>query len=190
MHILTLQASPRTDGNTNRLLEWVERTLAEGKNSFERINLGALDIKGCRSCFACAESEDEPGCVLQDDAREVFRRMIGADAILFATPLYMWGYPSQLKALLDRSLCLERGFGGSEHRSFVQGKPSGLLVSCGGPVERNADAIQLMFPRFASYTKLDSRGVWVFPNCTHPANLPNTHGAMARELAASLIEGA
>ena len=81
-----------------------------------------------------------------DDAQDVFHRMIVADGILFATPLYMWSYASHLKALLDRSLCLSRGYESPEHRSFVEGKRTALLVTCGGPIDGNADAIQTTFP--------------------------------------------
>ncbi len=188
MHIVTLLGGPRTDGNTDRLLDWTERALKDWRHEVTRVNLAELSIHGCKSCFACTESPDEPGCVLSDDALAVFSRMIQADAILFATPLYMWGYAAQLKALLDRSICLVSGFGGPEHQSLIAGKPSALLVSCAGPREGNADLIEASFPRFANYTRLDCRGVFVFPHCTDVNMLPNTHGNEARELARSLTD--
>ena len=188
MKIVTLLASPRIDGNTARILGWVEEALHKRGNRTERIHLGGLDIKPCRSCFACAESPDKPGCVLMDNAQEVFGRMMEADGILFASPLYMWSYASSLKALFDRSLCLSRNYATPQHRSFVEGKPAALLVTCGGPIEGNADAIQMIFPRFADYVKLDGRGVFVFPHCTEPANLPNTHGQKVHDLADALTD--
>ena len=108
MNIVTILGSPRTDGNTDRLLDWTERALKDWRHNVTRMNLADLTVHGCKSCFACTESVDEPGCVVLDDAPAVFEKMIEADAILFATPLYMWGYASQLKALLDRSICLVR----------------------------------------------------------------------------------
>ena len=188
MNIVTILGGPRTDGNTDRLLDWTERALKDWHHDVTRINLAELKVNGCKSCFACTESADEPGCVLPDDAPEVFAKMIEADAILYATPLYMWGYASQLKALLDRSICLIRGFGGPEHHSLIGGKPAALLVSCAGPEEGNADLIQSSFPRFANYTRLDDRGVYVFPLCTDVNMLPNTHGNESRELARALTE--
>lgn len=188
MNIVTILGGPRTDGNTDRLLDWTERALKDWRHEVTRINLAKLTVNGCKSCFACAESADEPGCVLSDDAPDIYRKMVGADAILFATPLYMWGYAAQLKALLDRSICLVRGHGGPEHRSFVDGKPAALLVSCAGPDAGNADLIRSSFPRFADYTRLDNRGVFVFPHCTDVNMLPNTHGNESRELARALTE--
>ena len=188
MNVLTLLASPRADGNTEAILSWVEIALRQGGHVIHRIALTNLQIGGCKSCYACAETEDAPGCVMLDDAQGVFEKMLTADAILFATPLYMWSYAGQLKPLLDRTLCMVRKYGTPEHRSFVEGKRTALLVACGGPVEKNADAIQLAFPRLADFLKLDHRGVWIFPNCTEPKTLPNTHGNTARDLASALTD--
>jgi len=177
MNIVTILGGPRTDGNTDRLLDWTERALKDWRHEVTRINLAELTVKGCKSCFACTESADEPGCVVQDDAPGIFAKMIEADAILYATPL-----------LLDRSICLVRGYGGPDYRSFVEGKPSALLVSCAGPDDGNADLIRSSFPRFTDYTRLDNRGVFVFPHCTDVNMLPNTHGNESRELARALTE--
>ena len=187
MNVLTLLASPRSDGNTTTILGWVEATLRQDGHTIQQIDLSKLKIGGCRSCFACAESADQPGCVLMDDGQDVLRHMVGADAVLLATPLYMWSYAGQLKPLLDRTLCLVRDGYTPTHRSFVEGKPAALLVACGGPIEQNTEAVRFAFPRLAEYLKLDDRGVWVFPNCTEPSKLPNTHGKKARELAGALV---
>ena len=187
MQLLTLLASPRPEGNTAKILGWVETALADAGHTTDRIDLSKLEIGGCRSCFACEQSKDAPGCVLQDDAQGVFERMIAADAILFATPLYMWSYAAQLKTLLDRTLCLARGYTTAEHRSFVQGKPAALLVSCGGGIDGSADAIQQIYPRVADYMRLDDRGPWVFANCTTPEDLPAELKTKAQDLAAALV---
>jgi len=187
MQVLTLLASPRPEGNTATILGWIEAALAEAGHTPERVDLTKLEIGGCRSCFACARSQDAPGCVLQDDAPGVFDRMIAADAIVFASPLYMWSYAAQLKLLLDRSVCLSRDHMTPNHRSFVQAKPAALLVSCAGGIEGNADTIQQVHPRVVEYLKLDDRGSWVFPNCTTPEDLPAEPKTKAQDLAAALV---
>jgi multimeric flavodoxin WrbA len=188
MNVLTILGGPRTNGNTDRLTDWTERALRDAGHEVERINLAELSIHGCRSCFACTESADQPGCVEQDGALTVFDKLIGADAVVYATPLFMWGFAAQLKALLDRSICLVQGFGGPDHRSLVEGKPAALLVGCAGPIEDNADLIATNFERFAKYVKLDHRGTYVFPHCTDVNMLPNTHGSRARQLARELVD--
>jgi multimeric flavodoxin WrbA len=188
MNIVTLLASPRADGNTARILNWVEVDLHELGHDTERIDLTELTIGGCTSCYACVDSADAPGCAVSDDAQAIFRKLIAADGIIYATPLYMWGVTAQLKALLDRSLCLVRDYGSPDHRSFVEGRRAALVLTCGGPEEGNAEAVTTMFPRFAEFLKLDNRGAFVFPHCGEPRRLPNTHGAKARALAGLLAE--
>lgn len=187
MNVLTLLASPRMDGNTAAILGWVEGALRESGHGVERVDLSKLTIGGCMSCFACAESPDEPGCVRMDDGQDVLKRMTEVDAVLFATPLYMWSYAAQLKPLIDRMVCLVRDGHTPTHRSFAEGTRAALLVSCMGPVDQNTEAVRFAFPNLAEYMLFDDRGVWVFPNCTEPKTLPNTHGSKARELAESLV---
>jgi len=188
MHIVTILASPHADGNTATVLGWVEESLHKHKHQTTRILLSEKTIAACRGCYACAESPDEPGCVIDDDATGVFEQMIAADALLFATPLYMWSYPGSLKTLVDRCLCLAKGYASPDHRSFVEGKPGALLVTCASGIENNADAIQLSFPRFADYLKLVNKGVFVFPHCTTPDKLPNTHGSKAHDISFCLAK--
>jgi multimeric flavodoxin WrbA len=187
MDVLTLFASPRPDGNTGAILGWVEGALRDAGHAIERVDLTKLRIAGCKSCYTCSESADAPGCVVMDDAQGVFEKMISADAILFATPLYMWSFAGHLKPFLDRTLCLVRDYLSPKHQSFVEGRRTALLVACGGGIGGNADAIQIVFPRLAGYLKLDDRGVWVFPNCTEPDRLPDAHVSKARELAEALV---
>lgn len=187
MKILTLLGGPHDDGNTERLLDWAERAWRAAGHTVDRINLSTRRIQPCTACLACAESENEPGCVLADDGPEIFRALAAAEGIVYAVPLYMWGFPSTMKALIDRSVCLVRAYGRPEHRSFVEGVPSALLVSCAGPAEGNADLIEEMYRRYAEFARLDDRGAYVFPHCTDVNMLPNTHGALARELARALV---
>ena len=188
MHIVSLLASPHHDGNTATVLGWVEDSLRNHGHRTTRIHLADKTIAPCRGCYACAESPDEPGCIIQDDAAPVFEQMVAADAILFATPLYMWSVAASLKLLIDRSLCLARGYATPDHRSFVEGKPGCLLVTCASGIENNADAVQLSFPRFTDYLKLVNKGVFVFPHCTTPDRLPNTHGKKAHEISYCLAQ--
>ena len=56
----------------------------------------------------CQGNLDEPGCVQKDDAIAIIDRLLAADVIIYATPLYVWDFSSQMKALLDRQYCLTK----------------------------------------------------------------------------------
>jgi multimeric flavodoxin WrbA len=188
MNVVTILASPRLRGNTDRILGWAERALRDGHHSIERIHLNPLDVKDCAACLACAESADEPGCAIHDDVPGVFERIMAADAVVFASPLHMWGVTGPLKMLFDRSLSLVRGWGTPEHRSFIDGTRAAQLITCAGGDGENTEPVTSCFSRLTTFLRADHRGTFAFPNCTEPAQLPNTHGSKARELAARLAE--
>jgi multimeric flavodoxin WrbA len=94
--------------------------------------------------------------------------MLTSDVIVYATPLYCWGFSSQMKAFLDRHYCLVTGYGTPEYKSLAQGKKVALLVTCAGPIEDNADLIQVAFSRLSDYSKSEVVGKYIVPLCTTP----------------------
>jgi multimeric flavodoxin WrbA len=188
MNVVTILASPRAEGNTDRILGWVEEALRKAKHAVARIHLNPLDVRDCAACLACAEEADEPGCALRDDVLGVFEEILQSDAVVFASPLYMWGVSGPLKMLYDRTLCMVRGWGTAEHRSFLDGKRAAQLITCAGGEGGNTQPVEECFSRLTQFLKADDRGTFVFPNCTEPAQLPNTYGSRARDLARRLAE--
>jgi multimeric flavodoxin WrbA len=187
MDIVTIFGGPRLQGNTATVLGWVEGALREGGHSVERFNTNDLDIRGCQSCLACAESMDEPGCVVQDDGQQILGAMVDADAVVFASPLYMWSLSGQLKPFLDRTHCLVRDFMQPSHKSFVDGKKATLLLTCMGPIEGNAEWARDQFVRYAKYCKYDLIEPWIIPGSSTPDKLTDEVKRQAVELAAKLV---
>ncbi|MBD3347790.1 MAG: NADPH-dependent FMN reductase [Candidatus Eisenbacteria bacterium] len=183
MKIVMLMGSPRPTGNTATVLEMVEESLAAG-HEIKRYDVAQLNIIGCRGCYACADSPNEPGCVQRDDATGILDEILGADAIVYATPLYMWGVASDLRALMERHFCLVKTYGSPAKKSLVQGKRIAMLVTAAGPAENNADAIQTVFDRFASYCECEVAGKFVLPGCS----VTEGPGEDARTLAGRLAE--
>ena len=66
-------------------------------------------------------------CSLQDDGNGLFRRMVEADLVLLAAPVFCWGFPAQIKGLVDRMYCL-MDFEG--RRSGVPGSTASPWRSC------------------------------------------------------------
>ena len=186
MNIVTIFGGPRLEGNTATVLGRVEDTLREQGHSVKRFNTSGLDIKGCQSCLACVESMDEPGCVQQDDAQQIFRAMVGADAVVYASPLYMWNVSGQLKPFLDRTFCLVKDYGGPNYKSFVDGKKATLLMTCMGPIE-GAERARDQFVQYAKYQRYDLIEPWIIPGCSTPDKLADDVNQKAGELAARLV---
>jgi multimeric flavodoxin WrbA len=70
----------------------------------------------------------------------VFEKIISADAIIYASPLYSFDITAQLKPLVDRHISLS-------NTSLLNGKRMALLITCAGQEEGNADLVQEFFRR-------------------------------------------
>ena len=58
------------------------------------------DIKLCTGCLTC---DDTHSCVIDDDMREILEKMVNADVIVMATPVYFFTMSGQMKMLIDRT---------------------------------------------------------------------------------------
>lgn len=185
MQVVTILGSPRKSGNTAAVLERFEESVVS-PHRVQRIDLAGRTVGGCRGCDACQKRKEGPGCVQEDDAAGIFERLLAADAILYATPLYVWSFSAQLKALLDRQYCLvkysERG-----SRSLLAGKLAALLVTCGGTAEHDADLIGPTFERAMSWGQCRVVGTYVVPGCTIPNRLGDAAWETARQIAEDLL---
>jgi hypothetical protein len=94
-----------------------------------------------------------------------------------------------MKALIDREYCLVTGYGSPEYRSLLKGKPSALLVTCGGGIEENADLIQTVFDREGEYQGWNIIGKYVVPYCSTPDELGDEARDIARQMARDILLG-
>jgi multimeric flavodoxin WrbA len=185
MKITTILGSPRKRGNTAAVLRRFEN-LVPTPHQVERINITDYTVKGCLGCDMCQKKLDEPGCAQKDDAVAILNRLIASDVVVYATPLYVWDFSAQMKALLDRHYCLvkwkEKG-----SPSLLEGRRVALLVTCGSSVENNADVIQVVFDREADYAGCTVVGKFIVPNCTTPSELGDKVERTARAMFKGIV---
>ena len=187
MKVITILGSPKINGNTETVLEWVEAELKNHGHEIDRVNVNQYDLDGCVECFLCRESAELEGCVVKDDVDRILTRMVESDAIVLASPLFCWGFTAQIKPIIDRSVCMVEGYGGEKHTSLIEGKNIGLLVTCGGPIEGNADIIQTVFERYAKYTRTHVAGKCIIPGCTTPDELGDDAKEKAKMFASEIV---
>lgn len=99
MKIVILNGSPRK-GNTVTAIS----AFAEGAKSheIEIIDTYKLKVGPCMACNAC---ECYKGCVAKDDTNWIVDKLVDADMVVFATPVYWWGMTAQMKLVLDKCYC-------------------------------------------------------------------------------------
>lgn len=101
-NVLILSGSPRGGGNSDLLCDEFARGAAERGNHVEKIRVSDKKIGYCRACYYCRDNSG--ACVLKDDMAEVLQKMIDADVIVLASPVYFYSIDAQLKAVIDRTL--------------------------------------------------------------------------------------
>ncbi len=185
MHILTILGSARRHGNTDTVLRSFENQIP-AIHTHERIDLIKYKINGCLGCGVCQKDFDQPGCRQKDDVLAIFERLFTADLIVYATPLYCWDFSSQLKSLMDRHYCLMKWRFPGGKRSLLEGRRAALLVTCGDPVENNADIIQTIFRRQMDCLDCTVAGIFILPECP---STPHSLGGRPAILAAQMAEG-
>lgn len=98
--VLIISTSPRKGGNSDALAEEFARGAQEAGNRVEKIELYNKTIGFCKGCLACQKSLR---CVIRDDADTIAQKMLTADVIVFATPIYYYEMCGQMKTMLDRA---------------------------------------------------------------------------------------
>ncbi len=100
-NVLILSSSPRRGGNSDRLCDRFAEGAREAGHDVEKIFLKDLRIGYCTGCGTCFEGRRP--CPQHDDAAEVLDKMVAADVIVMATPVYFYTLSAQMKTLIDRA---------------------------------------------------------------------------------------
>ena len=98
--ILILSSSPRRGGNSDTLCDEFMRGAIESGNEAEKVFLRDKTIHYCTGCSTCS-LHGKP-CPQKDDAAEIIEKMVAADVIVMATPVYFYTMSAQMKTLIDR----------------------------------------------------------------------------------------
>jgi multimeric flavodoxin WrbA len=122
-NILILNSSPREKGNSAILANQVASGAKEVGAKVESISLHGLDIRPCDACDQC---RDTNMCVLQDDMNSIYPKLVAADAIVLASPIYWFTYSAQLKLCIDRWYAFQ-----GNHWKDVSHKQFGIILTYG-----------------------------------------------------------
>jgi hypothetical protein len=99
LQILGMGGSPRRHGNTDRLLNQAMSTLAEAGYLTETLFIRDLKYAPCLGCNSCSKTAK---CVQKDDIQFLQKKLIEADRIIIAAPIFFMGVNAQVKAIIDR----------------------------------------------------------------------------------------
>ena len=99
--VLVISSSPRKHGNSDILCDEFIRGVIESGNQAEKVFLRDKKINYCLGCGVCSNTHE---CFQKDDMAEILNKMVEADVIVLATPVYFYTMDGQLKTFIDRTV--------------------------------------------------------------------------------------
>ncbi len=142
LKVLAIVATARKRGLVAYLAANVLRGAEAAGAETETIHLYDHDLRYCRGCWAC---ERKKRCVLDDDFREIYERVLEADILVLAAPVYWSNVPAIMKTFFDRQcgLAMNHGEGkmifgmrvplGFKPERSIAGKKIVLVTACTTP---------------------------------------------------------
>ncbi len=100
MKIIAVNGSPRKGGNTDFLLHEMVRIIEKNNLKTETIFLRDLELKPCDACKYCRQHLGK--CHINDDFPTIFEKVLTAEGIILATPVYVGSATPQMKSFMDR----------------------------------------------------------------------------------------
>lgn len=126
MKIIILMGSPRKK-DSYKICENIKKSFRKHTKeqlTFEYIMLKQLHIEECKGCDQCL-ARGEQFCPIKDDLQDVLHKLMEADGIIFASPVYAMQIPGTLKKVIDR-------FSYLFHRPQLVAKPAITVLTTGG----------------------------------------------------------
>lgn len=152
MKVLGIMGGPRIRGNTDLLLKEA-LTGAEGQGAeIEKIEVYKQEIKPCVEDYGCAIMGI---CTIRDDMDEIYDKLLDADRIIVAAPMFFYSIPSQLKALIDRCQAIwARKY--LLNQELPNGNRKGAFISVGATKGKNLfDGSKLIMKYFYDAINMD-----------------------------------
>jgi multimeric flavodoxin WrbA len=190
MKILGIYGSPRRGGNTDLLLKELLRGCKGEGAEVEEVFLRDLKISPCLEIYACKKDGQ---CPINDDMKPLYQKLIDADVLVVASPIFFYAVGAHLKAAIDRC----QAFWARKYilkNPVSPGKPHrrGVFLAVGGSrgtkifdgplltMKYFFDALDMTFHRSLLFKEIDAQGEIL----THPTAMAEAY-ALGRELVRS-----
>lgn len=136
MKIMIFNGSPKKNASDTMCMT---RAFVEGMNEFDKnevqtVHVIEKHIEFCSGCFSCMKNGGN--CIHKDDMKGILEEILQSDLLIFSYPLYCYGMPAPLKALIDRtmplsSMAMQKVEGRYEHVSQADFSHLKYVMICG-----------------------------------------------------------
>ena len=97
--VIVISTSLRRGSNSDLLADKIVEGAMSTGNEVEKISLVGKDIQFCKGCLACQKLGK---CVIKDDVNDIMAKVLEAEVVVWATPIYYYEMSGQMKTLIDR----------------------------------------------------------------------------------------
>ena len=98
-NVLIISSTPRVGGNSEILAKEFEKGAKDAGHNVEFINLRDYNLNYCIGCYSCHKTGR---CFHNDEMNKLYDKLLNANVIVFATPVYYYSMSGQLKVFIDR----------------------------------------------------------------------------------------
>lgn len=175
--IVVITGSPRKNGNSFAMVDAFIQAAEKLGHTVTRFDAADKKLTGCHACETCFKTGK--ACSFDDDFNTIAPAILEADAVVFATPVYWYSIPSQIKAVIDRlySFCVAGKEG-------IFGKECALIVCCEEEDKTVLDGVRVPMERTAALLKWNMVGEVLIPGVLKAGEIQKTDGcAQAAALA-------
>lgn len=118
--VLGICGSPVKDSNTELMLREALKAIETDDVQIDLFAVNDKKIQDCRHCNWCMGKQSEGNyCAIKDDMDELYPKVVEADALMVASPVYLGRMSGHLASVLDRVRCIHYGkhyAGGMKHK--------------------------------------------------------------------------
>jgi multimeric flavodoxin WrbA len=166
MRVLGIFGSPRREGNSDTLMKAFLQGAVEAGAAVEEVFLRELKISPCLEIYHCFK---DGTCPIKDDMRGLYDKLIEADVVALASPIFFYSISAQAKAMIDRTqalwarrYALKKDFPGGQRQGvlLVTGATKGRLLFVGSRLVARYffDAINVRYAAEVLVRGVDEKG--------------------------------
>jgi len=168
MKVLGICGSPRREGNTELLLREFLRACRDAGAEVEEVFLRDLKITPCLEIYACRK---DGRCPIHDDMEALYPKLVEADVVALASPIFFYSVSAQAKALIDRCQAMwAKKYLLQQPIAPAKPQRKGVFLAVGGSkgskifdgplltMKYFFDALDVTFYRSLLFKSIDSKG--------------------------------
>ncbi len=170
MKITVITGSPRKHGNSFAMTDAFIHEAEKCGHTVQRFDAAFMNIGGCHACMTCYKTGK--ACSFNAGFDAVATSVLESEAVVFATPVYWYSIPAQIKGVVDCLFSLV--VGGKQ----VAGKKCALIACCEEEDPTVMDGVRMPMERTAALLEWDMVGEVLVPGVLNEGDIDKTDGCV------------